>query len=543
MRFEIIEQPKSRFEIVEDAPSVVDGQSGLTNFTQAMGAGVADLGLGAKQRFDEGAAYLENKLAGSTLGKVGNAVGQALGMPTAADTLKSTQAAVVDKRAMDAPLMATTGGKIGNFTGKALPAVAASFIPGGQTLAGSVLTGGAMGMAEPTAGDESWLKNTGIGMLGGGVGYGAAKGIGQLGSWLGKRSAAALKSNSLVDANTKLAREAGYSIPVSQSNPANPIANILDITAGGRPKMAQAASLKNQPVTNKLAAKALGLPDEPITVQALENVRKAANNSGYAPIANAGTIVPSQSYTQALDDIVKATKGASNSFPGAVKNDIPTLIDGLRVKQFDSGEGLQMIQVLRDQADTAYRSGNNALGKANKQAAKALEDAIEDHLSVSGATDALKGFRDARKLMAKTFTVQKALNSETGDVAASRLAQDLAKGKPLEGELLQIAKMGKLSPTNVKSMQYATPVGSQLENAAATTSSIMTGNAAPMLIPPARSVLRDMMLTGPVQKAFGKPSYPLSQMTPQQLEELTKQLVRFGAPASAAGGLLNFPQK
>jgi hypothetical protein len=513
--------------------SPVDGQSGLQNFVQGVGSKFVDLGLGVKQRLDEGAAYLESKLGNTAAGKLIGGAGQAMGMPKAEDTMKTTHAAVAEKRAIDKPLLATTGGKIGSFTGAVVPAVATAMIPGAQTLAGSIMTGGALGAAEPTLLKESALANAGLGAVGGGLGYGASKLVGYGANQLAKRGAEKAAKNALVDANTGLAREAGYAIPVSQSNPSSLIANTLDIVAGGRPKMAQAASLKNQPVTNRLAARAIGLPeDAPITMSAIDQVRKAAHAAGYEPIASAGTITPGPAYEAALDSIVKGTKSASNSFPGAVKNDIPALVDGLRVKQFDAGDALQMTQVLRDQASVAYRAGDNALGKANKQAAAALEDAIDAHLSATGASDALTKFRDARKLMAKTFTVEKALNSETGDISAQKLAAELGKGKPLSGELLTIAKMGKLSPKNVQSMAYATPAASQLESAASTATSIATGNPLPMATPYARAGLRSVMLSKPVQKMAGKPSYGLlSEMSQDQLDNMTRRLIQGGAPA------------
>ena len=544
-KFEIIDDaPKSRFEIIDGPPNPTDGQSGFQNYAAGIGSKFVDLGLGAKQRLDEGAAYLEEKLGGpnSLMGKAG----KSLGMPTANEAKEKTQAAVIEKRSIDKPLLETRGGKIGSFTGAVVPAVAASFLPGGQTFLASLLTGGGLGALETTVPGESVLKNAGLGAAGGAAGYGLSKAVGMGVNKLAERGASKASQNALLDANTKLAREAGYTIPVSQSNPSSFTANALDIVAGGRPKMAQAASLKNQPLTNKLAARAVGMPEDmPITLNGLGQIREAAYQAGYTPITSAGTITPGAAYTSALNDIVKTTKSASNSFPGAVKNDIPALIDGLRVKQFDAGDAIEMTRVLRGQADVAYRSGDNSLGKANKKAAQALEDAIEDHLSTTGASEALRNFRDARKLMAKTFTVEKALNGETGDVSAIKLAAELTKKKPLEGELLTIAKMGKMSPKNVQNMQYSTPAASQLEAFGSTAAAVTAGNPAPLVIPVARSGLRSIMLSNPVQKMAGKPSHGLlSKMSAKQLDQLNMGLLRSGVPLGiAAPGLLNFTEQ
>lgn len=512
------------------------GNSFLENALIGVGKGMTDLALGAKQRFDDAAAALERKFGGQS-------INAALGMRNAADIQRDTQQAVNEKRVTDAPIMRTAGGKVGETAAKVIPAIGAAFVPGGQGLAGSMIAGAAMGAVDPTTEDESALKNAAFGALGGAAGYGVGKLVGKGVSALAARSQAKAAENSLVDANTLAAREAGYVIPPSQSNPGSLTANTLDILAGGRPKMAQAASIKNQGTTNALAAKALGLPEgQPLTLDALNQVRAAAYNQGYAPIAAAGKVTPGPAYTQALDDIVATTKGAGNSFPGAVKNDIPALVDGLRVPEFEAGDALKMVQVLRNQADTAYRAGDKMLGKANRQAASALEDALDSHLQASGMTDALQAFREARTQIAKTFTVEKALNTETGNVSARVLGRELGKGKPLTDELLSIGKMARLSPKNIQDMAYATPGASQLEAVAAAGAAVDRGSLLPLGIPYLRAGARDVLLSQPLQRNMPAPGYGLFQNVNPQLPAKLPGLLGLGG-ASVGPGLLNFGQQ
>lgn len=147
-----------------------DDSSFLGNVAAGIGKGATDFAYGAKQRLDDAAAYLENHLGGQS-------VNAALGMQNASDIQKQDQALVDEKRKVDAPLMETAGGKIGNFVGGMVPGAATAFIPGAQTLAGSVITGGALGAAAPTTTGESVLKNAAGGAAGGALGYGVAKGI------------------------------------------------------------------------------------------------------------------------------------------------------------------------------------------------------------------------------------------------------------------------------------------------------------------------------------------------------------------------------
>ena len=160
--------PEIHGQAAPAAPNPTDGNSFLDNAAAGVGKGATDLALGAKQRFDDLAAFLENHFGGQSI----NAV---LGMNNASDIQKATQAEVDDKRRLDAPLMQTAGGKVGNFIADAVPAVAAGLVPGGQGLAGTMLTGAALGAAEPTTEDDSVLRNTALGAAGGAAGYGAAK--------------------------------------------------------------------------------------------------------------------------------------------------------------------------------------------------------------------------------------------------------------------------------------------------------------------------------------------------------------------------------
>jgi hypothetical protein len=441
---------------------------------------------------------------------------------------------------MEAPLMATAGGKAGAVAGVALPAIAASFVPGGQSLAGSMIVGGGLGGVEPTLKGESALQNTMLATAAGGLGYGAGNLIGKGVAKLADRATSKSIANASTDANTKLAREAGYVIPPSQSNP-GVVTSTLDILAGGRPKMAQAASLKNQPVTNRLAAEELGLSaDTALSKELLTTVRQQAFTKGYMPVRSAGEIVPDSAYTKALDVIESTTKGASRSFPSAAKSEIPELVNGLRVQKFDAADAVDMTQILRDTADKAYRTGDNALGKAAKDAAKALEDQLERHMSSNGMGDALKAFKEARTLMAKTHSVGKVLNDTTGDVSAKGLAAQLKAGKPLTGNLERIARTAQLPGKNVQDMAYMTPGASQLEGMVSAGGAITSSNPLYLGIPYLRAGLRNTLLSNPVQRMIPQRSYMLNGMTPQQLQVTQGALSNSGAVTGIAfPGLLN----
>jgi len=243
------------------------------------------------------------------------------------------------------------------------------------------------------------------------------------------------------------AQKAGYVIPPTQVKPS--LINRLLEGSAGKISTAQNASFKNQQITNQLAARSLGLPDDVvITPDVLNNLRTKAGQA-YENLGASGVIKTSPKYIQALDDIepYKNAKKAMASFDSPEAKPIIDIVESLKTPSFDVSAALSKIKLLRSDADKAYRANDATLGKVNKDAAKVLEDTIENYLANSKQTDLLQKFRDARQLIAKTYSVENALNQTTGSIDAKKLAAQLAKGKPLSGELKQAGQFAQAFPT------------------------------------------------------------------------------------------------
>jgi len=240
------------------------------------------------------------------------------------------------------------------------------------------------------------------------------------------------------------AREAGYTLPPTQAG--GGIVNRLLEGLAGKASTLQEASVRNQEITNKLATKSLGLPEDTIlSPEVLKSVRDKAGQV-YEGLSNAGIIIPKKSFNDALDKAAENAVKAEINFPNATSKQILETIGSLRKNAFDTGSAVSRIGQLRTEADVAYRAGNKDLGKATKDAASALEDAIEGHLTNLNQPDALNKFKEARQLIAKTYTVEKAMNKTTGTVDAKQLASRLQSGKPMSGELKDIAQFGQAFP-------------------------------------------------------------------------------------------------
>jgi hypothetical protein len=240
------------------------------------------------------------------------------------------------------------------------------------------------------------------------------------------------------------ARETGYTVPPTQAG--GGIANRLLEGMAGKLSTLQEASVRNQAITDRLAKKSLGLSEDvALTPEVLKSVRDEAGKV-YDNISNAGIIIPKKSFNDTLDKIGENAVKAEINFPNATSKQILDVVGSLRKDAFDAGSAVSRIKQLRTEADMAYRAGNNELGGATKAAANALEDAIEGHLTKLNQPDALNKFKEARQLIAKTYTVEKAMNKTTGTVDAKNLASRLQAGKPMSGELKDIAQFAQAFP-------------------------------------------------------------------------------------------------
>lgn len=332
--------------------------------------------------------------------------------------------------------------------------------------------------------------------------------------------------------------ETGYVIPPTQVKPS--LLNRFLEGAAGKISTAQNASFKNQQITNELAAKSLGLPEDTlITPDILQNIRTQAGKA-YENLGASGTIKTSPKFFQALDEIkpYKDAVQSAKDFPTSRESSIIGVIDELKQNSFDVNSAVSKINLLRNDADIAYRAGNKDLGKANKEASKVLENTIENYLANTKQTELLDKFRQARQTIAKSYSVENALNIKTGTIDAKKLAAQLQKGKPLTGELKEVAEFGTAFPTAVKTPEAmgSIPQISPLDVSGALLTSggayFAGGEAATPLgfaTLLARPSLRAAALSGPVQNRLIQ-----QQSTSPDVRNLARMLMLQGATKAGA---------
>lgn len=484
----------------------------------------------------DGMSTTQKVLAGIGKGMVdvGRGVGQMVGLVSRDDVAKA--------RELDAPLMRTGAGQVGNFIGNAAMIAPAALIPGAATIPGAAAVGAVTGLAQPSTSTKETLGNIAIGGAAGAAGQAVANKVpAMLRGWQANQADEAARltqQNAQRFAAAKAGSAQGYVIPPADLNPGMMTEALSGLS--GKIKTAQTASARNQSVTDKLARNALGLTDDvPLNIDTLNSVRSQAGQA-YEAVKTVGTVPTNQAYVQALDDAVKPFTSQASSFPG---RKVPAVVDdiqALKTGAFDAGDAIETIKVLRNDADAAYRGGDKLAGQAYKKAVDALEKAIDDHLVATGApADLLTQYRNARQTIAKTYTVQGALNPETGAVDALKLARDLKKGKPLSGDLKTVADFATAFKMAAQPLKEAPKSISPLDWAFGAASGTATGNPLMLAGIAARPAVRNMLLSQPMQRAALNSGYSSSLASRTLPGLLDNEVFRLtAAPMAISGGLL-----
>lgn len=243
-------------------------------------------------------------------------------------------------------------------------------------------------------------------------------------------------------------------------------------TVAGKASIAQEASIKNQKVTNNLAAKALGLPEETPLSPALLDGLKQRVDATY----------------QAVADL----KASATNLPWFPRYHSQDLLGELKQARADTTSLYKAY----------YNNPNPGVLKAAKESA-ALAQSIEDDLDMiakaAGKPELITQLQAARQYRARIADVEMALNVADGNVSAPLLGRMLDKGRPLSGELKVVGKFAQAFPRVAREAAGIPPAGVSGTDAAAS-AILATGGAAaaggvegaatgllPLLRQPARS--------------------------------------------------------
>lgn len=264
--------------------------------------------------------------------------------------------------------------------------------------------------------------------------------------------AAEKAANAPKDAAISAAREKGYVLPPGVAGNAGPLASFFQGVAGST-KLDYGASFKNQKVTNNLVKKELGLPGEKaLSVEALDDLRTKYSKP-YEDVKKAvPTLRTTPEFKQALQNPDSKFSAARKEFPEYFKSaEIDKLVKDLSKDKFSSQAAIEIQKKLRYDGNANMKAfdkpSQQALGEAQLNAAKAIDDLIDQNLNMQ-APPGVKNFQpklstnlaEARKKIAQSYAVQGALNGDTGNISAQKLGRLWEKQGTLTGGLKDVGE-------------------------------------------------------------------------------------------------------
>lgn len=440
-----------------------------------------------------GIGFQGGKLAAEVLGTLG--VGGALGK------IASFIPGVATKAPMIVNALQSGGMNLGGTTGKTAADMALRMAAGGVT------GGTAAGLINP--------DDAATGAVIGAAMPPAIQGAAAAGQAIGKKA-----SSKYAEALSKFSREApmrqtlkeaadaGYVVPPNMVNPSTK--NAIIESFSGKQATSQLASVRNQDVTEKLVRQSLGLTDDaPLTKGALEQIRKIEGGA-YKKIADL-----SDEASQTLEALKQARNDSQGWFNAYNRSASPA--DLAKAKEF------------RDMANS-------------------LENALEFHATAAGKEELIPALKEARKQIAKTYTVERALNDASGAVNAKVLGRLYEKGTPLTDGLKQAGKFASAFPSVAQApQQIGSPAAHNLRSMASllmggggVAATGPVGIAAAALPFAAGPASRALMFREGAQKALANQSAPTMGRAAElakllQNPEVQMMLAR-SAPAISAQG-------
>ena len=198
---------------------------------------------------------------------------------------------------------------------------------------------------------------------------------------------------------------------------------------------------------------------------------------------------------------------------------------------------LEALKQARNEAQGWFNAYNRSASPADlakakdaRDLAEVLELQLESHAKNAGKADLIPALREARKQIAKTYTVERALNDASGTVNAKVLGRIYEKGKPLSDGLDTVGKFASAFPSVAQApQQMGSPAAHNLRSMA----SLLFGGGGMAALGPygvaaavtpyaAGSMSRALMFRDGAQKALANPSAP-SLAKAQKLAQLLQE--------------------
>jgi hypothetical protein len=250
----------------------------------------------------------------------------------------------------------------------------------------------------------------------------------------------------------KLAQKYEIALDPAVSNPTT--ANRVRSALVGEGELDFKLSSANEPKWTAIAKKDLGLGKETqlTNPKVFDDIRARDDIAGpYKVVAEIPSIRVPENAFQKLDDL-QVTPLFGDTGQAAATN---AYLSNLKTQLVEGGNGaklLKSIQQMRQEAQSVYRADKagtpidpsaRAAADAKMNAAKVLEEMIDDNISNIGARDA---FIKARTKMAQTYDWERSTDFATGKIDPQVLAKLASEGKPLSGTAAELAQIAANYP-------------------------------------------------------------------------------------------------
>lgn len=254
----------------------------------------------------------------------------------------------------------------------------------------------------------------------------------------------------------KVADKHGVTLDPVSANPST-LNSVLEASAD-QSLIRNKAANRNIPIANNIAKKELGVDNGVALTPEVFDAVRAEKAKAYEDLRNLPEFPVDATYTKDIGSINRL-EGMTEQGKAALKD---PKIEELQAKvNQGSWNGNDIVTLMQE-----YRKiGNDALnkqgvqgavtpaiGRAYKDAAKALENLVDRHLTRldeanpnAGFGDVAANFKDARTVIAKAHTLQKATSLE-GNVNPVALAAEAEKSRSFTGGVQELAQLGSSFP-------------------------------------------------------------------------------------------------
>jgi hypothetical protein len=328
---------------------------------------------------------------------------------------------------------ALKAGKAIPYAGKYSEALGGALLP--TTLPQATAGGALYSLTTPSESTPEMLSRAGLGGL---IGGGTQFGLRQVGL------APQLPPN-LTEQQQEVARRAieqGYKLDPTQltgygAGIKEGIKSNLPFARGAFTRLEQS----NQEQTNNIAKELIKLPaSAPLTN---ENMRSAYNQAlnNYKSLKSLPAVIGDNEFRTAINAEINKIQSLKPTLLTAEDKRALKILKDFESFPSQSMTGDQVFRSMKAIGDNLFqakKAGSGTAIDALTTLRTSLEDSVERYLNSpsnlmrTNGADTLNKFREGRKDMSNWFLVDKAFNSETGNISSAKLANELSK-KPTYG--------------------------------------------------------------------------------------------------------------